>query len=134
MRTAINVELDKLMSEKIMHRPRLAIGQMEPIEGYWDRGTYIEVRRHTGDSHIWSPSTNVQHAWEVVTELREFSLSMDINVVVDKVEVRIMRRRDSGNPTPMIWSGAQYDFPLALCFAVEKYLKWREGGSYASSE
>jgi len=68
-------KLDAEVAEKIMGWPKLEIGQMEPLAGYWDRYYYIEVRyedsRGDWPSKKWSPSTDIKDAFDVVAKMKE---------------------------------------------------------------
>lgn len=67
--TAGNKDLDVFLAGNVMKYPLLAIGQMDPLVGYWDRGNYIELRDGKGNSYKWSPTSNLLHAMAVLNTI-----------------------------------------------------------------
>ena len=118
----MSVETDKLLAEKLMGWPKLAIGQMEPIEGYWDRGSYIEVRRLRGDSHRWSPSTNFAHTHEVIEQALTYGVMIESVCRSREYQCSIQPQRRDGSV--VLVSGIYGDPCTAACDALTMLIDW----------
>ena len=129
-------ELDALVATEVMEWHRNA-GTYQPTGWFNKFSLYTEFEddrslpcHETGDDPVWSPSTSIADAWQVVEKMQAMNRQKDIHIqcLYDKWDVSMCHFERNGEGMEWgDWTINADTAPHAICLAALKAVEQADG-------